>query len=223
MKHTFDFLTKLKKNNNRDWFGEHKDEYTRSHEEMIAFADEVITKLKASDNIATASGKKGLKRIYRDTRFSNNKTPYKSGWSCGITRATTSLRGGYYFRIEPGNSVIAGGFWGPDSKDLKLIREQIAQDPEELRTILANKAFGSYFGQMEGEQVKTAPKGFSKEDPAIDLLRFKQFLLVKNFTDEEVMDPNFAEMIADGFKRMRPFHDYFSYILTHDLNGVPFL
>lgn len=223
MQHTFDFLSKLRNNNNREWFSEHKSDYIQSQEEMIAFADRVLAKLKESDHIETISGKKGLMRIYRDTRFSKNKIPYKSGWSCGIKRATAQLRGGYYYRIEPGSSVIAGGFWGPEAKDLKLIRYQIAQEPEELRNILDEMPLKSYFKEMHGEQLKTSPKGFSKEDPAIDLLRFKQFLLVKKFSNKEVLSSGFADAIAEGFNKMRPFHDYFSYILTHDLNGVPLI
>ena len=162
-------------------------------------------------------------RIYRDTRFSKDKTPYKAGWSCAFKRATTERRGGYYFHIEPGNNLIAGGFWGPEPKDLKLIRDQIAQDDEPLRELLDNKDFKSYFGQLEGEQVKSAPKGFKKDHPAINLLKYKQFMVVKYFKDEEVLKSDFASVVANGFIRMRPFHDYFSYILTHDLNGVSLL
>lgn len=220
MKHTFKFLSQLRKNNNREWFNEHKESYLASHNEVIAFAEKVLSELRETDNIETISGKKGLMRIYRDTRFSKNKTPYKTGWSCGFKRATNALRGGYYFRLEPGNSVVAGGFWGPEPKDLKLIRDQISQEPDELRDLLNNAAFQSQFGQMQGEQVKTSPKGFSKDDPAIDLIRNKQFLISKKFTDAEVLNPNFASVIANSFNQMRPFHDYFSYILTHDLNGT---
>ncbi|MFY0600542.1 MAG: DUF2461 domain-containing protein [Cyclobacteriaceae bacterium] len=223
MTHTFPFLTQLKNNNDRAWFDANKPSYTLSHEEMIAFADDILHKLKEKDNIETLSGKKSLMRIYRDTRFSKDKTPYKTGWSGGFKRASSELRGGYYFRVEPGNSVVAGGFWGPESKDLKQIRDQIAQDPDELRNILSEPNFKDFFGEMEGETVKTAPKGFLKEDPAIDLLRHKQFLLVKKFSDKEVLKSDFSSVIADAFHRMRPFHDYFSYILTHDLNGTPLL
>ncbi len=223
MQHTFTFLSQLQQNNNREWFNNHKESYLQSYEEIIEFADAVLERLKQTDQIETQNGKKGLMRIYRDTRFSNNKTPYKSGWSCSFKRATSALRGGYYFRIEPGNTAVAGGFWGPDAKDLKLIRDQIAADDDALREILKEPGFQSYFGEMQGEQVKSSPKGFSKDDPAIDLLRYKQFLLVKNFTNEEVLKPDFAAKVADSFHRMRPFHDYFSYILTHDLNGVPMI
>ncbi|MFT6867603.1 MAG: hypothetical protein ACJA08_002446 [Cyclobacteriaceae bacterium] len=220
MQHSFTFLTQLQQNNNREWFNKNKETYLQSHEEVIAFADDVLSKLKETDQIETQNGKKGLMRIYRDTRFSNNKTPYKSGWSCSFKRATAALRGGYYFRIEPGNTAVAGGFWGPDPKDLKLIRDQIAAEDDSLRGVLNEPNFKSYFGDMQGEQVKSSPKGFSKDDLAIDLLRYKQFLLVKHFKDEEVLKADFAAKVADGFARMRPFHDYFSYILTHDLNGV---
>ena len=107
-----DFLKKIKKNNNREWFTEHKDAYEQEREIVIEFADDLLSKIKKHDNIETVSGKKSLYRIYRDVRFSKDKTPYKTIWSGSFSRATKLLRGGYYFHIEPGNSFIGGGFWG---------------------------------------------------------------------------------------------------------------
>ena len=215
------FLSTLKKNNNREWFNENKSQYLAAHEQLVRFADELLEKMNVHDQIETQSGKKSLFRIYRDVRFSKDKTPYQTHFSGGFRRATQQLRGGYYFRIEPGNSLIAGGFWGPSPDDLKHIRQQVAQDDATLREILSNKKIKSYFGELVGEQVKTAPKGFSKDDPAIDLLRFKQFILTHNFSDEEVVSANFLKKVDQGFKNIRPFFDYMSEILTTDLNGTP--
>jgi len=214
-----DFLKKLAKNNNRDWFNKHKDTYVEKHEQVIAFADAVLMELSKHDQIETASGKKSLHRIYRDTRFSKDKTPYKTSWSAGFKRATKLLRGGYFFKIEADRAFLAGGFWGPNSDDLKRIRESIDQDSEALKKAINSKAFKDYFGELKGEGVKTAPKGYPKDHPEIELLRKKQFLVVKEFSREEMLSKDFYKEINKGFKKMRPFFDAMSDILTTDANG----
>jgi uncharacterized protein (TIGR02453 family) len=216
----FDFLKQIKKNNNRDWFAEHKDRYLLELAQVEAFADGLLAEMNKHDEIETATGKKSLFRIYRDTRFSKDKTPYKSHWSGGFKRATKKRRGGYYFHIEPGNSFVAGGFWGPEPKDLKRIRDEFAYDAKAIRAILKSKAFVSTFGTIEGEQVKNAPKGFDISNPAIDLIRFKQLILKRDFTDKEVCADDFLKQVNDTFKKMRPFLDYMSEVLTTDENGV---
>ncbi|MEM9858765.1 MAG: DUF2461 domain-containing protein [Bacteroidota bacterium] len=222
IKNCLTFLNKLKVNNDRDWFKENKQLYLEAHDNLIQFADELLDRLKSHDQIETQSGKKSLFRIYRDVRFSKDKTPYQTHFSGGFRRATLELRGGYYFRIQPGGkSIIAGGFWAPNSDDLKHIRSQIQADDQPLRQILADKKFIDYFGGLEGEQVKTAPKGFAKDDPAIDLLRFKQLILTHSFTDQEVTQKDFLNVVDEGFRNMRPFLNYMSDILTTDLNGTP--
>ena len=215
----FDFLNALKENNNREWFNQHKDTYLRETEAIEGFADALLQALNRHDEIETLSGKKSLHRIYRDTRFSKDKTPYKTNWSGGFTRATRYRRGGYYFHLEPGNSLIAGGFWGPNNDDLKRVRDDIAFDPAPLQKILASPAFVSTFGTLEGEQLKTVPKGFDKEHEAVDLLRFKQYLLIRRFPDEEVLRPDFLEQADLTYQHMRPFFDYMSEVLTTNANG----
>jgi uncharacterized protein (TIGR02453 family) len=219
---SINFLKKLKKNNNRDWFTENKAQYTTQHDHMISFADALLSKMNKHDTIETVSGKKSLYRIYRDVRFSKDKSPYKSNWSGGFQRATKNLRGGYYFHIEPeGKSFVGGGFWGPNKEDLQRIREDIAIDAAELRAILSSSDLVNTFGGLQGDQLKTSPKGFDKGHPDVDLLRFKQFVLTKSFTDEEVISPDFAENVSATFKKMRPFFDYMSEVLTTDANGSP--
>jgi uncharacterized protein (TIGR02453 family) len=216
---TFEFLSELGANNNREWFAENKNRYQGQHELMIGFADEVLNKLKVSDEIETVSGKKSLMRIYRDVRFSKNKEPYKTYWGGGLKRATKQLRGGYYYHIEEGNSFVGGGFWGPNADDLKLLRQQIAFDEEAFRKVIGSKKFQSVFGELLGDQLKTAPKGFPKDHSAIDLLRYKQYIIKHDFTDEEVLSDDFAERVVEVFEAMRPFLDLMSNFLTTDLNG----
>ena len=219
-KKLFIFLEKLKANNNRDWFQANKSEYQENHQEMIAFADDLLSKLNEHDIIETVSGKKSLFRIYRDVRFSKDKSPYKTHWSGGFKRATQFRRGGYYFHIQPGgNSMVGGGFWNPNKEDLLRIRKEIATDASELRAILRDQNFVNTFGELEGNQLKRAPKGFDPEHEAIDLLRYKQFIFSRNFTDAEVLEPNFSETLDQCFQAMRPFFDYMSDVLTTDANG----
>jgi uncharacterized protein (TIGR02453 family) len=214
------FLKLLKENNNRDWFNANKDEFLKQQIFIEHFADGLLATLNNHDLIETPSGKASLHRIYRDTRFSNNKTPYKTNWSGGFRRATKQRRGGYYFHIEPGNSYVAGGFFSPNTEDLKRIREDISYDPAPLRKILNSKSFINTFGTLQGEQLKKAPKGFDINNEAIDYLRYKQFLLIRKFTDEEVLAPAFQKEVSQTFKNMRPFFDYMSEILSTDTNGL---
>lgn len=220
-KETLTFLRKLQNNNNREWFQENKPTYQQAHENLIEFADKLYSEMQKHDHLVPTSGKKSLHRIYRDIRFSKDKTPFKNNFSGGFRRATDELRGGYYFHVEPGNTFLGGGFWGPNSDDLKLIRSHLAAEPERLRKIISSKEFIAEFGQLDGDQVKTAPKGYAKDDPAIDLLRYKQFLVGRSFTDEEIMNKEFAMEASKTFSKMRPFFDYMSEILTTDLNGIP--
>lgn len=215
-----EFLKLLKENNNRDWFNAHKDEFSRQQAYIESFADGLLMELNIHDVIETPSGKKSLYRIYKDTRFSKEKIPYKSHWSGYFRRATKQRRGGYFFRIESGNTIIAGGFQGPNAEDLKRIREEISADPAPLRKILKSKSFIETFGTLKGEQLKTTPKGFDANDEAIDLLRYKQFLIIRRFTDEEVLSDNFLKEASQTFKNMRPFLNYMTEVLTTDVNGL---
>ena len=221
-KSNIDFLKKLSNNNNRDWFHENKETiYQSALENSIEFADSLLAEMNKHDNIETPTGKKSLYRIYKDTRFSKDKTPYKTHWGGYFKRATNDLRGGYYFHIEPGNCFIGGGFWNPNPEDLKRIRVELAADGSELRKIIGSKQFVDTFGQLDGNKVKTAPKGFSKEHENIDLLRYKQYLISKKFTEKEMLDNDFYKEANKVFEKMRPFFDYMSEVLTTDENGEP--
>ena len=220
-KKTFNFLDLLVENNNREWFQANKGLYEASHEEMVAFAAEINQLMATHDTIVERSPKKSIFRIYRDVRFSKNKTPYKNNWGGGIKRDTPFLRGGYYYQVQPGNSFMAAGFWNPNSADIKLIRSQIAADSSALDEVVLEKRFVEVFGGIEGEKLKKAPQGYSVDHPAIDWLRHKQFVVRKHFTDKEVMKPNFIRTLNDTFKEVRPFFNYMSEILTTDLNGEP--
>ncbi|WP_343696036.1 DUF2461 domain-containing protein [Flavobacterium sp.] len=222
-KSTLDFLVQLKENNNKPWFEEHKSEYLTELNHIENFAGALLKELSKTDVLETQSGKKSVYRIYRDIRFSKDKTPFKTYWGGSYKRATSARRGGYYFHIEKGNTSLIGAFWGPSAADLKRIRSEFAHDHESFREILNSKTFKNTFGTLQGEQLKTAPKGFDADHEAIDLLRFKQFLIIKHFTDEEVVSPLFLEQALETFKNMRPFFDYMSEVLSTDINGASVL
>jgi len=219
IKLTLDFLKKLEKNNNREWFAENKKEYDKALVEVKALFNDVYTEMQTHDQF----DKMKIFRIYRDVRFSKNKVPYKNNFGGGFHRAKPQLRGGCYLQIQPGNNFMAAGFWNPEKEDLFRIRKEIEMDDSEMRELLNDKKFKSVWGNIQGEALKTAPKGFDKKHPAIDLLRQKQHIFSHKFTDKEVQAEDFAKTVSDNFKVIRPYFDYMSDVLTTDLNGVSLL
>jgi len=216
-KKTLKYCKLLEANNNRPWFQENKETYQEALDNVKAFKEDLLSELEKIDAIE----KSKLYRIYRDVRFSKDKTPYNPDFRISFTREGVQRRGGYYLRIAPGETYVAAGFWGPEPKDLKLIRDQIAQDPKPLRKILNSKKFKDHFGELEGAQLKSAPKGFDKEHPAIDLLRYKQMYVSRRIPNNIVTSSDFKKEITKSYKAIRPYFDYMSDILTHDLNGRP--
>ncbi len=218
-KEVFRFLETLENNNNRAWFTEHKSEFKTLEDQMKLFFGSVCEKMKAHDEIERLK----VFRIYRDVRFSHDKTPYKINFSGSMARGGAHLRGGYYMHIQPKGSFIAAGFWNPNKEDLLRIRKEWELDSGELRELISKKSFQSVWGNLEGDGVKTAPKGFDKAHPNIDLIRKKQFIFVKNFSDKEVLAKDFDVELDTCFQTIRPFFDLMSSILTTNLNGESLL
>ena len=213
---TFSFLKQLAKNNNRDWFNERKPQFKDIESKVKEFYNQVMANLNVHDDI----DKLKVFRIYRDVRFSKNKQPYKTHFGGSFHRTKPNLRGGYYLHLAPNNeSFIATGFWEPNKDDLFRIRKEFELDDQEIRSIINNKSFKKVWGEFVGDEVKTAPKGFNKEHPAIDLIKKKQYIFTKKFTDKEVLESNFANEIDRAFKTIRPYFDYMSDVLTTNLNG----
>jgi len=216
-KSSFEFLSKLAKNNHRDWMQEHKKAYLASEKDLKSFYAEVEKDLNETDEIS----KLKVFRINRDIRFSKDKTPYNVHRSVSYSRAGEHRRGGYYLRLEPGKSMMAGGFFGPEPADLLRIRKEFEMDATQINKILKQKDFKKAFGGFRRDfEVKTAPKGFSKEDPNIELIRLKGFFVRHEYTDAEVYAPGFKDKLAAHYKLLRPYFDYMSEVLTTDLNGV---
>lgn len=212
----FKFLNTLKENNTREWFAENKAWFTEEEIQLKVFFTKVMEGLRTDDDI------EGMKayRIYRDVRFSKDKSPYKLYRSCTFKRATEALRGGYHVEITPGGSFIACGFWQPNKEDLLRIRKEFEIDASEINEIISSVAIQKTFaGFYEGQSLKTAPKGFDKGHENIELIRKKDFILLRKFTDEEVLHPDFYDEVIKSFKIARPYLDYMSSVLTTNLNG----
>lgn len=218
-KSTFDFLRKLKSNNERDWFAAHKGEYLLAKENVEQFIDGLIQKMNTHDQLSTSTAKQSLYRIYNDVRFSKDKTPYNPRFFGYLGRSKPLLRGGYYYWIKPGDSRVGCGFIHPNPEDLKRIREDISVNYADWRKLLKTKSIVTTFGSMTGDQVKTSPRGFSPDDPAIALLRYKQYWFEHSFTDREVLSKDFLNTVDKTFKAIRPFFNYMSDVLTTDANG----
>lgn len=216
-KELLDFLETLKLNNSRDWMTEHKDQYKSCEKTFKNFCQLIKNDLNEFDVI----DKVKIFRIHRDVRFSKQKTPYNVHRSASWSRHGLDRRGSYYLRIEPGNSLIAGGFFGPDKDDLKRIRKEFEADGETIQHILHAPEFAQVFGNfIQDFKVKTAPKGFTIEHPNIHLIRLKKFVVQSRFSDTQVISPDFRELLHHRFSLLRPYFDYMSDVLTTDLNGV---
>lgn len=215
-KEIMQFLRDLEANNNREWFNENKPTF-KEHESVVK---DVFAFVESQLNVDDQIEKHRLMRIYRDVRFSKDKTPFRARFGGGFTRAGVTRRGGYFLNIEPGGkSGAGGGFWGPEKDDLLRIRKEFEMSDEQIRSIIEDPKFKGMFGEMIGEGVKTAPKGFDKNHPAIDLIKRKQFIFFRHFTDEEVTNENFIQEVMNTFTTIRPFFDYMSEVLTTNLDG----
>ncbi len=214
-KDTISFLKELKLNNNRDWFNENKQRFNSIQCEVKEFANEVNESLKKSDDIE----KLKIFRIYRDLRFSKDKTPYKKNIGMAFHRAKPELRGGYYLEISADESFIAVGFWNPNKEDLLRIRKEIEVDGHEFKSVINHNKIKDVWGEIKGQEVKTSPKGFNADHRHVDLIKKKQFIFIKKLKDEEILDENFRKNLVNYFISIRPFFDYMSEILTTNLDG----
>ncbi len=215
MQAILNFLTDLKKNNNRNWFQENKKRYEESKNIFFGIVDVLIAKIKAFDPaVDVLSAKECAFRIYKDVRFSKDKTPYKTNMGAYIAKGgRKSKYAGYYIHIEPGASFAGGGMYCPQPDILKTLRESISENAEPLKKILKNSEFNSVFPDLYGETLKTAPRGFDKNHPDIELLRYKSYTVIKHLSDNELISENFLGNVLTIFKTQKPFNDYLNQII----------
>lgn len=208
---TFKFLKDLAKNNNKEWFTANKKRYETAKADFENFVTELIANITKFDPaIAHLEAKKAIFRIYRDTRFSKDKTPYKINMGASLSSAPSKIHdhAGYYIHIEPGKSFLAGGAYEPQSPWIGKIRQEIDYNTAEFKKILGAAAFKKHFAELKGDKLKTVPKGFPKDHPELGLLQYKSFLMVNDCDDKLVTSDAFMKHIADVYKAMVPLNAF---------------
>ncbi|BDC98377.1 DUF2461 domain-containing protein [Persicobacter psychrovividus] len=214
---TFDFLSQLQDNNNREWFQEHKALYISAKDELAALMAQLIPiAAKYDPLLALEDPKKSVFRIYRDVRFSKDKRPYKTHLGAWISGNRKSDRAGIYVHLEPEKCMIAGGVWQPQGARLKSIREEIYYNGDAFRQIVEAPDFVAQFGGLQGDTLKTAPRGYDKNDPLIAFLRHKDFLAMKPMPIQDFMQERILTQCDEIFRAMAPLNQFLNIPFDHD-------
>lgn len=207
---TLDFLKLLKKNNNREWFDKNRSKYESAKDDFGQFVGALIPQLaKINPGLASLEVKDCVFRIYRDVRFSKNKAPYKTNMGAYFVEGgKKSPKAGFYIQMEPGNSFVAGGCWMPPAPQLKAIRQEIDYNLTDFKKIISATAFKKQFGDLSDMRLKTTPKGYNSENPAIDYLRQTSFIVETRIADKEFTSKTIVKNSAGIYKTMKPFLDF---------------
>ena len=210
LKPTLTFLGDLKRNNNKAWFDANRARYEDAKGRFESFVDALITELDKFENLGGVTAKDSTFRINRDILFSKDKTPYKTNMSADIAPGgRKSGKHGYYIHLAPGGeTMLAGGMYMPTPEQLSKFRAVIAADAKPLKGITGNRTFVKTFGSLDGDRLKTAPKGFPADHPEIELLKLKQLVVAHRFSDREVLAPTFIGEMTGTCKALKPFLDY---------------
>jgi uncharacterized protein (TIGR02453 family) len=206
-----DFLSQLNRNNNREWFQQNKRVYDEIRKDYETFVAEMISEISMLDpSIGLPDCKDCIFRIYRDVRFSSDKSPYKTHFGAFIGKGGCKTTGvGYYIHIEPGKSMVAGGVYQPQPYVLKQLRNEIYFNSAEFKKIITDSKFVKSFGQLDDfDKMKLAPKDFPADFQDIDLLKYKSYIVGRDFTDSEVVSDDFKMNILGTFAAMLPLHDF---------------
>ena len=206
---TLKFLKDLKKHNNKPWFEKNKSNYLGAKEDIEQFIEQVIGGFgKIDAEIATLQPKDCTYRIYRDVRFSKDKTPYKTNMGAYLNKGGKKMpTAGYYMHIESGRSMAGGGLWMPQAPELNKVRQEIDYNFAEWTGILGNKAFKKSFpdGLEQEDILSRPPKGYTDDNPAIEYLKLKSFIVTRTFTDAEVQHKSFLKELIKTFESMKDF------------------
>ncbi|MCU0431641.1 MAG: DUF2461 domain-containing protein [Cytophagaceae bacterium] len=209
MENILPFLKKLRKNNNKEWFDKHKDQYLLAKSEM----EDCVSKVLAygfDEDLASLDPKKCLFRIYKDVRFSKDKLPYKVNMGASMTAGGKKTgKAGYYLHIEPGECFLGGGIYMPEPETLKKIRQEIDYNGQELTSILSKKSFQKYYEDIWREESLTrVPKGYDPEHPNAPLLKLKHFIVIHPFEESMILEKNFPAYVAKALKEAKPLNDF---------------
>lgn len=210
------FLDDLGENNNKAWFDRNRPRYEQARALFEELVQEFIFSMSKVHDLGSLSARDCVFRINRDIRFSKDKSPYKTNFAAEIAPGgKNSATLGYYVHFAPHDaSIIAGGVYMPSSGQLAKFREAIAKDAAPFKRITKDRDFRKYFGAVEGEKLSTAPQGFSRDHPEIELLRLKQVLVVHHFSDKQVIARTFPAEAVRVMKAMTPFNDYLNRLLA---------
>lgn len=219
MKNVIEFLSGLKANNNREWFQANKNQYEESREKILFITELLINEIRKFDkDIPAMDPKDCLFRIYRDVRFSHDKQPYKTHFGSYIARGgRKSTRAGYYFHIDPDASFLGGGIYMPESNVIKALRNAIYEQPEVFMDIIDNTEFKKYYPEIEGEKLKSNPKGFDPAFNYMDLLRYKWYVFSLPINTNDLINGNFAETAVNAFKALYPANKFLNDALDNYL------
>lgn len=206
-----DFLTLLKDNNNREWFHANKKLYEEAKTEVETFVNNLIPQLAVFEpSLKYVTAKECMFRIFRDVRFSKDKSPYKTNMGAWITKGGRKSPGpGYYLHIQPGESMLAGGVYMPEPDKLKKIRQEVYYNAEEFKAILNEKSAKKYFnGLSDWDKQKLAPRDFPKDFPDIDLLKYRHYTFTHMIDDKQVVKQDFTKVVVKVFSLMKPLNDF---------------
>lgn len=206
MQQILNFLSELKENNNKEWFDQNRDRYQECRKKILFLTELIIQETgKFDPEIGVQDPKNCVFRIFRDVRFSNDKTPYKTNMGSFISKGgRKSVNSGYYLHIEPGASFVGGGSYCPPADALKAIRTEIFDHPEDFKQLISKDSFRKIYSEMYDDKLKTAPKGFPKDFPDIDLLKYKSFAFGSTIDDSVVTSDAFVEKIVSSMKELYP-------------------
>lgn len=208
---TTDFLKGLAANNNKPWFDNNRDAYAAAKEDFELFATAVLKELaKNEPGFAEQKAKDCVFRIFRDVRFSKDKTPYKPNFGAYFSKGGKKFPGaGYYVHVEPGGKSFAGGgLWMPEAAILKAVRQEIDYNLDEFKSILSNKKFKKAFPEVNGEKAKKPPVGYTEDNPGIEYIKLKSFTVTHQLSDEQLESKQFVKQVTDLFTTMRPLVDF---------------
>lgn len=216
LNNTLLFLEELSNNNNKEWFDDNRKRYQNLRVEFIEFVQSLIDGISSFDaSLTGVDPKKCIFRINRDVRFSNDKSPYKTNFGALLGSLGKKTEGsGYYIHLQPGNSFLGGGIYQPNPANLASIRQEIDYNAQSLRNLLDSDSFQEMFGSIQGNKVKTAPKGYSKDHPAINLLRLKNFYVIRNFSDSNVCASTFHTEALNTYREAQKFNDFINHALS---------
>jgi uncharacterized protein (TIGR02453 family) len=210
LSNSLQFLHALAANNSKEWMDANRSWYQECRQEFIALVGELIQQMQAFDpGLAGIQAKDTIFRINRDIRFSNDKRPYKTNFGAAISEGGKhSENPSYYLHVQPGENFIGGGIYMPQAEVLKKIRQEVDYNPEELKKIVSETNFRKVYGEIRGEKLKTAPKGYPKDHPNIEFLKLKSYVVLHELSDAEVTSDRLIEDAVSYFKAMKPFNDY---------------